>query len=315
MYFTLNDTKLESSSAMLMTIDRCKMINSALILLLGAFSLSAPASLAYRQLPKAQFQVLTPAGGSDTNTSTDTDSTPLQSMGVHLSPGLDRPRNAPVERYNPGEPKLHMDLVRWEAKKMPLMIWISPGLKLPDCPFDQIQEIRVDQVTQLLQGQGDPFAGLAAVNGWTPEVNDQVAAGIEQWRQFEGEGLFSFGFTDNPKKAHILIFFTDAFRDADAPSGIMVGGITSAQVYPYELSQRIKIAQKPVVIELATLVNNTDEKMQAATAHEFGHALGIKAHSPYREDIMYADRVVNYLSPADKATIRYLYHSIPKWVM
>jgi hypothetical protein len=198
---------------------------------------------------------------------------------------------------------------------MPLLIWISPGLKLPDCPFEELQSTRVDEVTQMLLSQGDPFSQLTQAKGWLPEMNDQVAAGIEQWREFEGEGLFSFAFTDDPRMAHVLIFFTDAFRDATAPGGIMVGGITSAQVYPVSQAKQMKIAQKPVVIELSTLVNSTEEKMQGASAHEFGHALGIKAHSPYREDIMFADRIVNHLSAADKATIRFLYHSQPQFVM
>ena len=186
---------------------------------------------------------------------------------------------------------------------------------MPEVPFEEIPSTRPDAVTQLLQTPGNPFQNLSQVKGWVPEMNDQVAAGIEQWREFEGEGLFSFAFTDDPHNANIMIFFTDAFRDANSPGGIMVGGITSAQVYPYALAQKQKIGQKPVVIELSTLVNSTDEKMQASSAHEFGHALGIKAHSPYREDIMYAFRVVDHLSPADKATIRYLYKSTPQWVL
>jgi predicted Zn-dependent protease len=55
--------------------------------------------------------------------------------------------------------------------------------------------------------------------------------------------------------------------------------------------------------------------MIGASAHEFGHALGIKAHSPYRDDIMHENRIVNQLSPADKTTIRNLYRSKPAYVM
>jgi predicted Zn-dependent protease len=204
--------------------------------------------------------------------------------------------------------------VRWEAKKMPLLIWISPGIQLPEIPFSQIQSQRVDMVTQILQSP-QPFQGLPQAPGWTPDTNDQVAAGIEQWREFEKEGLFSFAFTDDPRNAHIMVFFTDNFKESDAPGGIAVGGVTSAQIYPYAQAQQVKIRQKPVIIELSTSVNHTPQKMQGATAHEFGHALGIKAHSPYREDIMNVDRVVDFLSPSDKATIRYLYHKPLQWVM
>jgi predicted Zn-dependent protease len=260
-------------------------------------------------LPKAGFPVLTTPAADNGEANEPT------AMGLHLTPGLDRNPHAAIEPYNPGEPSLSMKLVRWEKQKMPLLIWISPGLKLPDCSINDIPQTRVDQVTSMLQQPGTPFSDLNVAPGWTPEVNDQVACGIEEWREFENEGLFSFAFTDNPRDAHICVFFTDAFQDASAPGGINVGGITSAQVYPVAQAHAIKIRQKPVVIELSTLVNSESEKMTGAAAHEFGHALGIKAHSPYREDTMNVDRVVNNLSPADKATIRWLYHKPPQMVM
>ncbi|HEY9684205.1 MAG TPA: matrixin family metalloprotease [Oculatellaceae cyanobacterium] len=285
---------------------------SAILLSLGLSATSAvQASPPYKNLPRAGFQssLSQPAGGYSSSSQLPT------SFGVHLTEGQDRRVGGPVERYDPGEPTLKMQRVRWEQKKMPLLIWLSPGVQLPECPFEQLQTIRVDQVNDMLRDQTNPILSLKQAKGWTPEVNDQVAAGIEQWREFENEKLFTFAFTDDPRNANIVVFFVDAFRDSTSPGGVMVGGNTSAQVYPYAQAQQVKIAQKPVVIELSTMVNNTDSKMMGAAAHEFGHALGIKAHSPYREDIMYADRIVDHLSPADKATIRYLYHQPPQWVL
>jgi len=263
-----------------------------------------------RRLPKAGFQVMTstsPGGGLD----------PLpSSMGMHLSPGLDRGPTDKGTRYDPGEPSLNMAVVRWEPHQMPLLIWISPGLMLPPCPFDEIQSTRVDYVASLLSQPGDAaFGELKVAPGWTPEVNDQVAAGIEEWRQFENEGLFRFAFTDDPHNANILIFFCGGFSGGNAPGGIAVGGITSAQVYTLEQAHSTDKRHKPVVIELSSLINSTPERMIGASAHEFGHALGIKAHSPYRDDIMYVDRVVNQLSAGDKSTIRWLYHQPPGYVL
>jgi hypothetical protein len=258
-----------------------------------------------RKLPKAGFPVITRV-------------TSLQDLpssnGVHLTPGLDRNPRQQVERYDPGEPELKGGLVRWEDRKMPILIWISPGLMLADCPFNEIQATRVDYVTGLLQ---DPngLGELKVAPMWTPEVGDQVAAGIEQWREFENEGLFRFAFTDDPHNANVCVFFCGAFRDSSAPGGINIGGLTSAQVYPLQQALSMKIKQKPVIIELSTQINHSPERMIGASAHEFGHALGIKAHSPYRDDIMYVDRVVNELSPGDKATIRWLYHQTPQYVM
>ncbi len=249
---------------------------------------------------------------------------PLQpSTGLHLDEGSERRPGTNPTPYNPGEPSLNMALVRWEPKKMPLHVWIAPGLMLPELSFAELQRTRPDQVYQILttptdpatNPTGDPFGGMPQASGWTPEVSQQVQAGIMQWKQFEREGLFSFDFVDDPRQAQIMVFFVDAFRDSSSPGGIMVGGNTCAQLYPLAQAQSVNIQQKPVIIELSTRVNETPEKMIGATAHEFGHALGIKAHSPYRDDIMCENRIVTQLSAADKATIRKLYHLKPGYVM
>lgn len=271
------------------------------------FSLTGSAAFGQvptRKLQRATFQSFS-SGGE-----------PLApASGLHLTPGLDRTPGTGSQMYNPGEPSLNMGLCRWESRKMPLKIWISPGLQLPEMGFTELQKVRPDQVFEMLQQPGDPFAGLSQAREWTEDTNYQVAAGIEQWREFEREGLFSFGFTTDPRQAQIMVFFVDSFKDSTSPGGIMVGGNTCAQLYTYEQAQRINIAQKPVIIEMSTLVNREPQKMIAASAHEFGHALGIKAHSPYRDDIMHENRVVDALSPADKATIRRLYRSKPAYVM
>ena len=276
---------------------------------------STSAQVPKYKLPKSGFPVLAaPDNNGQNSADTGMPSLPYQGA-MHLSPGLDRPKNAAVQHYNPGEPDENMALVRWEPKSMPLLIWISPGIKLPDCPLAELKTTRVDFVTGLLQTRDNPFAALEQSPGWKPEMNDEAAAGIEQWREFQDEGLFKFAFTDDPHNAQICVFFTDAFRDGSQPGGINIGGNTSAQIYPIDQAHSINIKQKPVIIEISTMVNDTPEKLMAATAHEFGHALGIKAHSPYREDIMYADRVVDHLSEADKATIRWLYRQSPQFVM
>jgi predicted Zn-dependent protease len=277
---------------------------SAFCLLLSPLALEAHGQT--RKLQRATFQSFSnPGGGTPQLQHTN---------GLHLTDGYDRAPGTNSTAYNPGEPSLNMGLVRWESKKMPLKIWISPGLKLPEMPFGELQKVRPDQVYSMLC-QPEGFSILEKAPQWTDDTNYQVATGIEQWRQFEREGIFRYGFVDDPKQAQILVFFVDSFKDSTSPGGIMVGGNTCAQVYPYEQAQRVNIQQKPVVIELSTLVASTPEKMIGASAHEFGHALGIKAHSPYRDDIMHENRIVNQLSPADKTTIRNLYRSKPAYVM
>jgi hypothetical protein len=54
-----------------------------------------------------------------------------------------------------------------------------------------------------------------------------------------------------------------------------------------------------------------DECMALTTTHEIGHALGIFAHSPNPEDIMYGDPIVSALSRSDRSTAELAYHTQP----
>ncbi len=238
----------------------------------------------------------------------------MSTPGLHVTRGESRTRQNYNQPYNPGEPKLNMQMVRWPREKMPLLVWISPGLELPKMPFDQLQATRVEQVYQMFKSQY-PLEQLPVASGWTQKHNYIVAAGIEKWRVFQDEGLLSFGFTNNPYEAHVVVFFTDNFQGTSGPGGIIVGANTCAQLFTPAQLKDPNFRQKPVVIEFSLNVNHDPDRLLGASAHEFGHALGIKAHSPYREDIMYADRVVDDLSEGDKATLRMLYRSKTPYVM
>jgi predicted Zn-dependent protease len=145
-------------------------------------------------------------------------------------------------------------------------------------------------------------------------MNEMVATGFEQWRELENEGVIKFGFVDSPQNADILVFFTDRFVGAAGPGGTDVHALTMGQVFTGEqVTQKIARGEPVVPIVMELKVNEDAARLQADAAHEFGHALGIKAHSPYREDIMYENRIVDVLSPSDKATLRKLYRTIPRY--
>jgi predicted Zn-dependent protease len=54
-----------------------------------------------------------------------------------------------------------------------------------------------------------------------------------------------------------------------------------------------------------------DECMALTTTHEIGHTLGIFAHSPNIDDIMYADPAVSTPSTRDRSTAELAYHTQP----
>lgn len=53
------------------------------------------------------------------------------------------------------------------------------------------------------------------------------------------------------------------------------------------------------------------ECLALTVTHELGHAMGIFAHSPDPDDLMFPDPVVSELSPSDRATVERAYHLEP----
>lgn len=269
---------------------------------------AAPASAQNKALPRAGFSNYS---GANINN--------LPSAGgVHLGEGEDRKLNAPPEVYNPGEKQLGMKLVRWESRHMPIRVWVSEGGKLPEEPFSELQAHRPQEVLQMMLS-GRDLRSLPQCPGWTPDMTQAAINGIEQWRELQNEGLFAFEFVDEPSRAQVMVFWVDRFVDSDAPGGSSVHGNTSATLFDANLVHNVerrdgRPAQgAPVIIELK--VNGEPDRLQADTAHEFGHALGIKEHSPYRQDIMCVNRQTLMLSPSDKATMRWLYRQPVQFVM
>ena len=62
---------------------------------------------------------------------------------------------------------------------------------------------------------------------------------------------------------------------------------------------------------LAPSSPGVDACMALTTTHELGHAMGIFAHSPNADDIMFADPTVADLSRRDRATAELAYHVEP----
>lgn len=282
---------------------------SVLIATMLAVCVLAPAAIAQqRALPRAGFGNYSGA---------DPGSLP-GAGGVHLNEGMDRRGNG-AEVYNPGEEKLAMKLIRWDQRHLPLKVWISPGKKLPEEPFNELTANRPDEVKELLLTNPRGFFALPQAPGWTPLMGQAAMNGIEQWKELQSEGVIAFEFVDNPALAQIMVFWVDRFIDAAGPGGNSVHGNTCATAFDVQAvrnaeSRNGKPAQgSPVVIELR--INPDTEKLQGDSAHEFGHALGIKSHSPYRQDIMYLNRIVSLLSPSDKATLRWLYRQPLQYVM
>jgi hypothetical protein len=255
---------------------------------------------------------VSPPAGAYGQTGGGTTSLP-QYSGLNLNGAMSHARGM-AEVYPPGEPSMNGALVRWDARRFPLKIWISEGKKLPDVPWDVIVNDRVPRVAGMLQNNPNALNDLPPAPGWSGHFNDLAASGFELWRDLEKEGVISFVFADDPRNADVLVFFTDRFQGADGPGGTSVHGQTYGQVFTTEqMAQKMNLRQPTVPVVMELKVDPNEQDFVANAAHEFGHALGIKAHSEYMDDLMYVNRnLARQPSASDKATLRWLYKQTPR---
>lgn len=233
--------------------------------------------------------------------------------GLHLDGAVGRAPGV-VQVYDAGEPSLNGALVRWDVRRFPLKVWISEGKKLPDVPWEQITQDRVPRVLNMLETDPKSLDALPAAPGWDWHMNEWAANGFEMWRSLEQQGVLSYAFVDDPTKADVMVFFTDHFMGADGPGGTTVRGQTYGQVFTaQQVSDKIRLGQRPRPIVMELKISNDERRLTGDAAHEFGHALGIKAHSPYNNDIMYVNRIVDEPSPSDFATVKDLYKRTPQY--
>jgi predicted Zn-dependent protease len=164
----------------------------------------------------------------------------------------------------------------------------------------------------------EQFKSLAPAEGYSDIQYQAALEGINAWKTFEREGIFSYQFTDDPTDADIYVFWTNHFVN-NLGLGLFandIRGYTAKRSFWYKQILAGKTAPfKPVVIMLRTTDSAHNPmipgQMKASASHEFGHALGIEGHSLNSHDLMSVYYGNGTVSSNDAATIRYLYHTTP----
>jgi hypothetical protein len=218
--------------------------------------------------------------------------------------------------------------IHWLSEQMPLKVYVSRGQTMENIidPATGVSAFSVDNrdnwtdwVAQVIENQ--QIAKLPIAEGYVAEHCQAAIAGINSWKIFEKEGLFSFVFTDDPADADIYVFWVSHFVDK-LGFGLFANDIRG---YTAKYSNWYKaiLENKPVKFKpVVSLLRTTNQQgnpmafgqMQASAAHEFGHALGIDQHSTNPRDLMSLYYGNGTISPNDAATIRYLYHLAPDLV-
>lgn len=231
-------------------------------------------------------------------------------------------------------------VVRWVPEQMPIKVFITHGLTIMDW--------RNPEMPEMVNDFGGPVASMDSLAKWPKLVKEIVlnerfgklrvadnynedmwraaAQGIGQWKAFEKEGLYKFELTENPEEANVFIFWTPHFTNKMG-MGITQNdtkGCTSKDIFPYKVIQQVlsgaiapeRVDFKPVVVQLVTCERPFGPpiplgKLVSASAHEFGHVLGIDGHSTNPVDLMCLNYGRGVVSANDAATIRFLYRSRP----
>lgn len=244
-------------------------------------------------------------------------------------------RGRPAPAHGNVYPEFHHKsgkVCRWISDQMPVKVYLAPGYSLDQFTDDQLgapimNTDNTDHWPDLVKGlvdQNQQFNALPVAENYSPQMYQAAQQGIAMWKPFENEGFLSYVFTNDPMDADVYVFWTHHFvnKMGLALFANDIRGQTAQYLLPLQAClanpEAASRSMKPVVIYLRTSESDGTpmpyNKMRAAAAHEFGHALGIIEHSNNPVDLMskyYGNGVV---SVNDAATIRYLYRLVPQLI-
>jgi predicted Zn-dependent protease len=253
-------------------------------------------------------------------------------------------RKAPAASAGAPYPQCRMagtKIVHWLAQEMPLRVYIAHGTCLDDAGIDPAYGGPLsntdntagwpDLVYKLVKSP-EGLNNLRVAEGYTEQMWQAAAQGINQWKRFEKEGLYSFELTEDPQEANVFFFWTNHFvgKNGMALFANDIRGYTAKHLLPYAQvagalnagnTDLIERSLRPVVVQLRTTdsggINRIAmplEKMVPAAAHEMGHVLGIDGHSTNSQDLMSVYYGHGQISANDAATIRYIYRLAPDYL-
>lgn len=228
------------------------------------------------------------------------------SHSPYMNPALELAKRYGVNAHSYYALKNGMHTI-WSRRQMPLKIYISNGLALPDAYRGK--NLSVQQLSDLQDWLRKPGAvqSLKQCPGYQSGFATQVKSGLGEWNWAMQERIITFQFVNNPLDANILVFWSPGFPQ---PSQ---AGQTLYMVRNTE--------SRPVIIELRTDFSPyssavAGQSIRNAAAHEFGHAIGIQCHSPSGKDLMsnwqyWSEGSSYHITENDKETLRALYSVTP----
>ncbi len=170
---------------------------------------------------------------------------------------------------------------------------------------------------QILRWEDDAFPLKVNISGGDETYQKSVKQAFDYWT-YATKNFFSFAYTDNPKKAEVIIKIEENAKSNCGDEGCYyVAALTTPDI------KNGILQHMNMVIYTKDPAKNIipPDKVYRTTLHEIGHVLGIMGHSDNPENLMYASgkhdesefftEHRSALSPQDINTLNYLYMIVP----
>ncbi len=156
------------------------------------------------------------------------------------------------EAATSGWSALPASVARWPAQKLPLAVYIASGEGVP---------------------------------GYRSWFSDIAVEALRDWSEVSG-GKLKFQLVSNARDADITLSWSSS---APGNEAMLEAGntLTTASINRRNGSLAIEHARISILTQIRG-VSFTPAELKKIVLHEFGHAIGIKEHSPVPTDIMFA---------------------------
>lgn len=154
----------------------------------------------------------------------------------------------------------------------------------------------------------------------TQYLRAAVTHGVEVWNQAALYGEVELVETTTLQEADVVVEYSHVASPVELGSCPPSGGLAVTTFCLTEDGENLKAfpfvngtqSRVKFVLTVRVTQQTSEEDVRELVTHEIGHVLGIAQHSPKQTDLMYGGTLLrDDPSPADRATLQVLYHTVP----
>ena len=154
----------------------------------------------------------------------------------------------------------------------------------------------------------------------TQYLRDAVTHGIEVWNQAALYGEIELMEAGSLQEADVVVEYSHVTSPLELSNCFPSGGLAVTTFCLTDDGEKLKpfpytngtLSRAKFVLTVRVTTSTTALDVRRLVTHEMGHVLGIGQHSPKQTDLMFGGALSrDDPSPADRATLQVLYHTVP----